>query len=117
KVATNSSERPAAKFAIVPARAPSTTSAPPETVAVPPGFQAGDDQSPGNAAPKNSLPAAGLSITSPSAVCAMYSCTAVVAAPKSASVVSVAANCVDGVVNERTADDDVLPAASLDVTL
>ena len=72
-VATNSSERPAAKFAMVPARAPSTTSVPPDTVAVPPGLHAVDDQSTGSAVPKNSLPAAGLSITSPSAVCAMYS--------------------------------------------
>src|SRR6185436_17216500 len=35
-VATNSSERPAPKFAMVPALVPSTVSAPPETVVVPP---------------------------------------------------------------------------------
>src|SRR5262245_41009266 len=71
KVATNSRERPAAKFAIGPARAPSTTSVPPETVAVPPGFHAVDDQSAGSDVPKNSEPDAGLRMTSPSAVCAM----------------------------------------------
>src|ERR1051325_2484938 len=65
KVATNSSDRPAVKFAMVPAFAPSTTSAPFDTVAVPPGFHAVDDQSDGSAVPGNSLPEAGVNINSP----------------------------------------------------
>ena len=40
KVASNSSEWPAAKVALVPAKAPSTCSAPPETVALPPAASA-----------------------------------------------------------------------------
>ena len=50
------------------------------------------------------MPAAGLRITSPSAVCAMYSCPSIVPALKSPTVVSVAANCVAGVVNDKIAD-------------
>src|SRR4051812_47680083 len=68
KVATNSNERPAVKFAVVFARAPSTTSVPPDTVARPPAFHAVADQSAGSAVPGNSDPADGLSSTSPSAV-------------------------------------------------
>src|SRR5690242_8749289 len=117
KVATNSSECPAVALAIVPARAPSTTSAPPDTVAVPPGLHDVDDQSAGNAVPENSLPAAGLRITSPPAVSATYVWPSDVPAPKSAAVVSVAVNCVDGIVNDRVADAEALRAPSADATL
>src|SRR6266581_145804 len=67
-VATNSIERPGPNEPTVPARAPSTTSCPPLTVALPPPDHGADCQSPGSVLPENSAPEAGARITSPSAV-------------------------------------------------
>ncbi len=71
KVATNSSEWPGPKVALVPAMAPSTCRAPPETVAVPPApppwlSQVELDQPAGSAGPpENSWPSVGFRLTSP----------------------------------------------------
>src|SRR5438067_1375808 len=88
-VATNSSDRPGAYRVVVRANAASTVSSPPETVAAPPAFQAELVQSGVRAVPENSEPAAGLRLTSPSAVWVTAVPASVVPAPKSAAVVSV----------------------------
>src|SRR5215831_13327803 len=69
KVATNSSERPAPKVALVPALAPSTDRLPPDTVAVPPVPQGVTNQLAGKVLPANSWLSAAARITSPSAIC------------------------------------------------
>src|SRR5436190_6621690 len=68
-VATNSRERPGAYRVLVRRNAPSTVTDPPETVTAPPLAQAVLVQSPARAVPRNSEPAVGLRLTSPSSVC------------------------------------------------
>src|SRR5262249_51283387 len=86
------------------------------TVAPPPGPYRTVDQSAGTV-PKNSLPAVGVSISSPSEVCAIATPASAVPALKSATVVSVIGICVAGIVKLAGGDVDALPAASVDVTV
>ena len=107
KVASKSSEWPAAKVALVPAKAPSTCSAPPETVALPPApppwlSQVWLPQPAGSPGPaENSWPSAGFRMTSPLLISEMYVLASGVPAPKSETVVSV--KLADGVVKLRGA--------------
>ena len=95
KVASKSSEWPAAKVALVPAKAPSTCSAPPETVALPPLpppwlSQVWLPQPAGSPGPaENSWPSVGFRMTSPLLISEMYVLASGVPAPKSETVVSV----------------------------
>src|SRR5439155_15286390 len=75
--------------AVVAASVPSTVSRPPATAAAPPLAQGTLVQSAGRAVPENSEPAAGLRMTSPSAVSARAAPVSVVPAAKSAVIVSV----------------------------
>src|SRR3954469_18826640 len=62
-VATNSSARPAANDALVPAQPPSTESEPDPTVTELPGFQLPDVHADGSVVPPNSAPAVGVRMT------------------------------------------------------
>src|SRR2546422_9999217 len=122
KVAVNSSERPEAKVASVPAREPLTVSTPPPTVALPlGGVQSVLDHPLGSVEPANSSPTKGVRITSPLPACVTPAQLPGVPLLKSAAVVSVKVGAGNNVVKlfgglGETGDVEGLPAGSVELT-